>query len=152
MSIKLLLAAFMLSVSVISITAYAAGQANSNLSKQRNDVIHRYVEDLQKADVADISSLFVANGFVISTSRGEVNAHDFFSAFLPNITNASTQLHQLFQSKDDLDRMAARFHFSFTMTDGESGEGEYVDEFVFAANSDQLQAVYMFENLKFANN
>jgi len=32
----------------------------------------------------------------------------------------------------------------------ETGDGEYVDEFVFANNSAKLLAVYMFENLKFA--
>lgn len=32
------------------------------------------------------------------------------------------------------------------------GDGEYVDEFIFAPDSTKLTQVYMFENLKVNNN
>ncbi len=121
------------------------------LTDQREQVAQQYIQDLQKADYKDITSLFEKNGIVISTSRGKVNAKDFFYAFLPEINSATTELHQIFINNIDKNRLTARFHFAFTLKDGEKGNGEYVDEFVFSENSTQLTAVYMFENLKFSD-
>jgi hypothetical protein len=120
-----------------------------DLETARQQVTRQYILDLQKADYKDISQLFEKEGNVISTSRGKVNAKDFFYSFLPNINSATTNLHQTFLNETDKNRLAVRFHFSFKLKDGEEGKGEYVDEFVFTNNSVKLSAVYMFENLKF---
>ena len=131
--------------------ANAAGDSLTSqaLKKSRNQVVKQYINDLQKADYQDISSLFLENGIVISTSKGTMNAKEFFYSFLPNIVTAKTQTHQLLMSTQDINHQAARFRFAFTMNDAESSDGEYVDEFVFADNSAKLSAVFMFENLKF---
>ena len=101
------------------------------------------------ADAEGISALFEEGGTVISTSRGNVNANDFFHGFLPEIESASTEFHQSFINNVDNNSYAARFHFKFKLKDGETGEGEYIDEFEFSNNSAKLISVYMFENLKF---
>lgn len=123
--------------------------ANIPLHVAREEVARRYLQDLQHADYKDIVQLFAKDGYVISTSRGKVDAKEFFYSFLPEIASAKTDLHQLFRSVEDENVMAARFHFEYKMKDGESGAGEYVDEFTFAENSTKLTAVYMFENVKF---
>ncbi len=127
----------------------AEGELHSTLQSQREQVVKRYIRDLQLADEHDISALFAKNGVVISTSRGKVDATDFFYSFLPSIESATTEFHQLFVNQVDSSRYAARFHFNFKLKDNEAGDGEYVDEFVFANGSAKLLAVYMFENLKF---
>jgi len=129
----------------------AAYAAPNDLKIEREQVIKQYVMDLQSADAQDISALFEDKGIVISTSKGKVNATDFFYSFFPAIESAHTELHQLFINNTDDGRYAARFHFNFKLKDNEEGDGEYVDEFVFANNSSKLIAVYMFENLKFDN-
>jgi hypothetical protein len=121
--------------------------ANPALNHEREDITKQYVMDLQKADYKDIYQLFEKNGIVVSTSRGKVDAKEFFYAFLPEIQSAATEIHQTF-SGTDKNRLAVRFHFAFKLKDGSSGEGEYVDEFIFTENSNKLAAVYMFENLK----
>lgn len=140
-------------VQVMFSTAMAAkSEPAKTLVSDREKVITQYLMDLKNADYKDIVQLFEKNGIVVSTSRGNVNAKDFFYAFLPEIETANTELHQSFSSNMDVNRYAARFHFTFTLKDGETGDGEYVDEFVFADHSNKLVAVYMFENLKFKNN
>lgn len=128
-----------------------AGQdySSSNLNADREQVIRQYITDLEKADYQGISALFNKEGTVVSTSRGNVNAKDFFYSFLPNIKSASTEFHQAFISNTDNNRYAARFHFIFKLKDGETGDGEYIDEFLFSNNSTKLVSVYMFENLNF---
>ena len=128
-----------------------ASQSNekTSLQQDREQVIKQYIRDLQQADYKDISQLFDSNGTVVSTSRGQINAKEFFYSFLPEITSASTEQHQSFISSDDSNHYASRFHFKFKLKDGETGEGEYTDEFVFVSDSIKLSAVYMFENLKF---
>ncbi len=116
---------------------------------ERQQVINQYVLDLQKADAVDISQLFVDGGYVVSTSRGKVNANNFFNAFLPNLIASKTQLNGIYKSTTDPRLYTARFHFTFTLKDGEQGDGEYVDEFAFAGHSIKLTSVSMFENLKF---
>jgi hypothetical protein len=143
---KLLLGLMLFASATMS---YAAPNDLTSLKNDREQVVKNYILDLQKADYKDIVQLFEKNGIVISTSKGKVNAKDFFYAFLPNIVSAVTEIHQLFLNANDSNRVAARFHFAFKLKDGEEGQGEYVDEFIFADNSNQLSAVYMFENLKF---
>ena len=126
-----------------------AGSDPVNLNLQREQVISEYILDLGKAEPQGITALFVEDGTVISTSQGNVLAHDFFYSFLPNIEYANTEVHQTFLSKGDGNHYAARFHFDFKLKDGEVGDGEYVDEFIFENNSAKLISVYMFENLKF---
>ncbi|OGT52488.1 MAG: hypothetical protein A3E84_03160 [Gammaproteobacteria bacterium RIFCSPHIGHO2_12_FULL_42_13] len=130
--------------------AIAAQNNNSiSLEEARKEVVKRYIVDLQKADYKDIAQLFDQNGIVISTSRGKVNAKEFFYSFLPDVASANTETHQYFIGDTDVNRIAIRFHFSFKLKDGEKGDGEYVDEFVFSNNDTKLSAVYMFENIKF---
>lgn len=114
----------------------------------REQIVKQYITDLGHADYKHISNLFTANGHVISTSRGKVNAKEFFYSFLPALLKSETQLKEIFSDSVG-EKLTARFHFSYTMKDGEKGEGEYVDEFIFTEKSDKLAAVYMFENLKF---
>ena len=132
-------------------TCHAAQDDLNRLKEVREQVTKQYIQDLQKGDYKDITQLFEKNGIVVSTSRGKFNAKEFFYSFLPNIASANTELHQFFISDTDIDRISARFHFSFKLKDGEEGNGEYVDEFIFSHNSTKLLAVYMFENLKFEN-
>lgn len=148
MKIQSLLAYFTLVV--LSQTAFASElQTSSDLNAERNHVIREYIQDLERADYQAISSLFEDGSTLISTSRGNINAKEFFRSFFPNIESASTEFHQAFVNQVDGDRYAARFHLNYTLKNGEKGNGEYVDEFVFASNSSKLSHVYMFENLKF---
>ena len=81
-----------------------------NLSPQ-----DRYQQDLQRADYKDIVQLFAKDGFVISTSRGKMDAKEFFYSFLPEIASAKTDLHQIFSKTADQNVLAARFHFEYKM-------------------------------------
>lgn len=136
-------------VMTFSKSVMAAQGDDINLKESREQVVRQYITDLQDANYKDIAQLFEKDGLVISTSRGKVNAKDFFYSFLPEISIATTEMHQYFSSSTDSDRFSARFHFAFKLKDGEKGDGEYVDEFIFSKNSTKLAAVYMFENLKF---
>jgi hypothetical protein len=132
-----------------ALTSQLMAAPNHHLQTEREQVIRQYILDLERADVADISNLFEEDGYVKSTSRGTANAREFFKAFLPLIDTASTEYHQGFINSIDENRFAARFHYEYTLKDGEVGKGEYVDEFVFSNNSAKLKSVFMFENLKF---
>ena len=132
-----------------SFTVAAAANQKSDLNEARSEIVTRYVADLGSANSQDIISLFEENGTVVSTSRGKMNAKEFFNAFLPQIANATTVINQTFYGVTDANHMSVRFHFSFKLKDGEAGEGEYIDEFVFKNNSVQLSEVIMFENTKY---
>lgn len=118
---------------------------NETLQTARQNTINTYVMNLQQADNKAMMELFEKNGYVISTSRGKVDAKEFFDGFLPEITSARTEIHQVFTAGND--KMAARFHFTFKMKNGEAGDGEYVDEFTFMPGTDKLESAFMFENL-----
>ena len=143
----------LVSLAIFTLTNCAIAAQNDEviLKESRQKTVEQYIIDLQKADYKHITQLFDKNGIVISTSRGTVDAKEFFYSFLPNISSANTELHQYFIGDTDLDRTAARFHFAFKLKNGEEGDGEYVDEFIFAKHSTKLAAVYMFENLRFRN-
>ncbi|OGT45131.1 MAG: hypothetical protein A3E83_07590 [Gammaproteobacteria bacterium RIFCSPHIGHO2_12_FULL_41_20] len=133
-----------------SLSAAAAINQVPNLNEARAEIVTRYITDLGSANTQDIISLFDKNGTVVSTSRGSMNAKEFFNAFLPEIVDAATVINQTFLGVTDADRMTARFHFSFKLKNGETGEGEYLDEFVFNNNSILLSEVIMFENTKYS--
>ena len=140
------------SLMLIGLSNYAIGgeiYPSSDLNVERDQVVRQYILDLERADYQAISALFEEGGTVVSTSKGNLNAKDFFYSFLPNIQSATTEFHQAFISNVDNNRYAARFHFSFKQKDSETDDGEYLDEFIFSNNSAKLTSVYMFENLKF---
>jgi hypothetical protein len=132
-------------------TSYAL-PTNQDLLTERKQVIEQYLLDLQKADYKDITQLFEKNGYVVSTSKGKINAKEFFYVFLPKVKSAKTESHNIFISDQDPNTLAGRFHFTFAFNSGEEENGEFVDEFVFSPNSSKLSAVYMFENMKFEVN
>lgn len=134
---------------VLAITTTYGAIHQDNLENAREAITKRYISDLGRADYKDIVQLFEQNGVVVSTSRGKVDAKEFFYGFLPNILSAKTVPHQSFRGSTDKNRFTVRFNFSFKLKDGDEGAGEYIDEFVFAKNSAKLAAVYMFENHKF---
>lgn len=150
MKINLKTVGFLLAIAIGHNVMAAGSYPDSvSLDSQRRQVITEYILDLGKADPEGITALFVEGGTVISTSQGEVGANDFFHSFLPHIDSSDTEVHQTFRSKGEGNHYAARFHFNFKLKDGEMGDGEYVDEFIFENNSAKLISVYMFENLKF---
>jgi len=142
---------YYLLIGLISLLCANLAIAKEEISLQttREATVKEYIVALGKADYKTITALFAKNGEVISTSRGKVNAKEFFYAFLSNVVTAHTEAHQYFIHPADPNRVAARFHFDFKLKNGEEGAGEYIDEFVFTESSNQLSAVYMFENLKF---
>ena len=119
--------------------------AVDTLVQQRQEVVAQYITYLGTADLAGMETLFSPNSWVISTSAGRKNALEFFSGFFPLIAKAHTQLHQRFISQTDANTYGARFHLDYQLHDGETGAGEYIDEFVFFDNSAQLQAVSMLK-------
>lgn len=137
---------------LLSSFALAEAKEPSTLEIKRQTVIQEYFHDLQKADPQAMSQLFEENAYVISTSKGKLNAKDFFYAFLPTVVQFNTEQHQAFLKGEDPDHSLVRFHLNFVLNNGDRHEGEYVDEFIFTKNSDKLAAVYMFENLKFPIN
>lgn len=141
MNIKLMLSVI---ISVFATLGYAGEQ--DKLDSERKATCVRYLIDLQNADYKGIVQLFDKNGYVISTSKGHMNAKDFFYSFLPNIRTAKTELHETFIGSGNY---VVRFSFDFEMKDGEKGHGEYIDEFVFVPNMAKIMSVAMFENLHF---
>ena len=133
------------------VTVGFAQTANSaeSLTEKRQQVITNYINYLANADLEGMQTIFSANSTVVSTSAGEKNALAFFAGFFPLIDTAHTELHHRFISMTDANRYGGRFHLDYQLSDGDRGEGEYVDEFLFYDNSDKLKSVYMFENLKF---
>lgn len=115
----------------------------------KEQVIKRYLNGLKKGDVKEILSLFEPNGTVISTSKGKLTAEKFYSAFLPHVTQAKVKLSNFYYSSASKDNIAAKFHFAFSLDDGKSEQGEFVDEFIFYPHTQKLSQVIMFENLKF---
>jgi hypothetical protein len=138
-----------LMIALALLVTQSSAFAQIPLQTAREEVTKKYVLDLQHADYKDIIQLFANDGYVISTSRGKMNAKEFFYSFLPEIVSAKTDLHQIYQKTADDNVMAARFHFEYKMKNGETGSGEYVDEFTFADHSTKLKSVYMFENTRF---
>ena len=137
-------------LAILGMSSFAfADVQSSNLHAERLKVVQEYIDDLGAANVQNITSLFTNDAMVISTSRGTANAIEFFSNFLPQVSSAETQQHQVFISTQDVNHYAARFHLKYQLKDGDIGNGEYMDDFIFEENSPRLAAVYMFENLKF---
>lgn len=137
---------------ILSSSFVYAGTNEGTLIEERKAAVRQYIDFLGQGNADEMKKLFANNGIVVSTSRGKVNAAEFFDSFLPLIQVGNTQIHEQYFVDSGLKHYGARFHFDFVLTDGEQGGGEYVDEFVFAYGSAKLQAVYMFENLKFPDN
>jgi hypothetical protein len=122
--------------------------AGNSLEKDHLQAVQAYLKNLNDKDAKAIINLFESNGSVISTSKGKVKAAQFFNHFLPELSQSEVKIKQIYQSISDSNRMGAKFHFAYTMKNGERGEGEYMDDFLFRNNSDKLVQVEMFENLK----
>ena len=136
---------------LLSVQYAHANTDNLSLDEKRQTTVANYINHLGNANLEGMQAIFGDDSIVVSTSAGEKNALTFFSGFFPLINKAHTELHQRFTSITDKNRIGARFHLDYQLHDGENGTGEFVDEFVFYDNSDQIKAVYMFENLKFPN-
>jgi hypothetical protein len=137
-------------LALLLVGAAVTASANPFLlsADKRIDVVKVYLHDLQMADVHGITSLFVANGRVISTSQGCVNAAAFFNSFLPEIKSAKVTINHIYQSIDNKDHYSASFNFSWVMRDGSQSGGHYIDEFIFHKGTNKLVTVSMFENTK----
>ncbi len=134
---------------LFALLALSAQAQADTLAQDRLAVISAYINDLQNADNKHIIGLFQKGAIVISTSRGSIDAKEFFDSFLPQLASAYTLTKQTFVTTISGDEYAARFYFSYQMKDGSSGKGEYIDEFNFTPGSSKLESVYMFENTKF---
>jgi len=66
MSINRLLLGFIMLFTLVNCAV--ADQNDESLQKSREQVVKRYIMDLQKADYQDITTLFEPNGIVISTT------------------------------------------------------------------------------------
>lgn len=129
---------------IIVCTANAA-ESSQTLHTKRVQTVLQYLHDLQTANVTDILRLFKSNAKVISTSQGEVSAKAFFESFLGQVVSAQVNLVNLQKCNSKPDRYTARFRFSWTMKNGDTGAGEFVDEFIFLPHEAILDEVIMSE-------
>lgn len=139
---------FILSTFVFTISS-SAEQLNKrsySIEKQRLETINQYLNALKNKDIKTMNSLFSSNGVVISTSKGKIEASQFFSGFLTELKSASIKPFNIYKDINDDDHYAAKFYFSWTEKMGETAGGNYMDDFTFAKNSNKLLQVYMFEN------
>lgn len=118
----------------------------NNLQIKREEAVKQYLMALNNKDINKISALFVNDGYVVSTSKGKINASKFFSEFLSELKSSKVEIFNLYKDPNDPNHYAARFHFSWLEKNGETGSGNYMDDFSFANNTNKLVTVFMFEN------
>jgi hypothetical protein len=121
--------------------------ANKNLLEiERLHQIKAYLSDLQDHDADAISGLFVPGGTVLSTSRGSINAAQFFHSFLPTIKIATVSVQSIYKAVDKKNDYSASFSFHWILKDGTKDGAVYEDEFIFEKNSALFKQVIMYEN------
>lgn len=133
---------------LLGFSASSTTLAYNPITNERIQIVQKYLQNLQDKNVQGMRQIFESNGTVISTSKGMVNADEFFNSFLPELTFSAVTVSQVYLSLNDKDHLGAKFHFSFKLKNGEQGGGDYVDDFTFTPESKKIKNVHMFENVK----
>ena len=135
-----------------ALTAQAASDFQKGCSDKRScqriEVMDQYFKNMERGSADGMDQIFITNGEVASTSSGVVDASTFYHSFLPGIVEGRVTAGEPMQGIRNKNKWAVRFHFSYTMEDGSTGSGDYIDEFVFSPKTNLLRSVYMFENDK----
>lgn len=134
--------------SVLFVGSAAAKMDNhtESLKQQRFQVVSQYFKALHTHDSQLMSTLFAADGRVISTSQGDLPANDFFNSFLPQLSYANVEVIEVYQSQRPTNHYAGSMRIDWQSVTGESGGGRYTDEFIFVPGTFKLKTVIMYEN------
>lgn len=134
---------------ILGVTLIMPAKAADKLMEARLQTVRQYFWNIENKNVEGMSQLFVRNGTVVSTSKGKLPAKEFFAGFLPALNYAKATPSLSYIATNSNEHFAAQFHLNYKLKDGEEGGGTYMDDFLFAKNSNKLVSVAMFENTKF---
>lgn len=116
------------------------------MSQLQLSTVRAYLQHLHASDTAALMSTFEDDGLVHSPFLGTMLARDFF----PKLAQASSQsvitLIDLFasvQPADQMVRVAAYFHYDWTLSDGRPVEFTCVDVFSFRPNSHRIDNMHI---------
>ncbi|MFI7443807.1 nuclear transport factor 2 family protein [Nonomuraea indica] len=106
----------------------------------RVDVVRRYFAALEVGDTSRILSLFHPSGEVLSPFLGRMEAASFFARLAESSQASETEVFDIFPSPTT-SRVAAYFHYRWTLRDGSVIEFDCCDifDFVAASGSDETE-------------
>ncbi|MCW8207191.1 nuclear transport factor 2 family protein [Verminephrobacter aporrectodeae subsp. tuberculatae] len=110
------------------------------------DTVRRYLDALQAGDTAALVACFEAEGCVVSPFLGTMPARSFF----PKLAQASARsvitpmdLFASVQPDAEVTRVAAYFHYDWTLKDGSLVAFNCVDIFDFAPGSERIARMHI---------
>ncbi|WP_431904074.1 nuclear transport factor 2 family protein [Nonomuraea sp. bgisy101] len=101
----------------------------------RVDIVHRYLRALDAGDTGEIVTLFHPAGEVISPFLGRVPTTGFFAKLAESSLRSDITVHDVLPSLTE-PRVAAYFHYGWTLRDGSVVEFDCCDIFDFAPQPD----------------
>jgi len=116
------------------------------MSQSHLNAVHEYLKHLHASDTAALIAAFEDDGVVHSPFLGTMNAPDFFRKLAQASSKSVITLIDLFvsmQPVEDIVRVAAYFHYDWTLSDGRLVDFTCVDVFSFRPDSHRISSMHI---------
>lgn len=123
-------------------SALAKPETLRSMNPSPTDTVRTYLRHLHASDTAGLIATFAPDGLVHSPFLGTMVARDFFARLAQASRQSVITLIDLFttvQPEADLVRVAAYFHYDWTLSDGRVVDFRCVDVFGFKPGSPLIQ-------------
>ncbi|MGQ3889786.1 hypothetical protein ACQUW5_12245 [Legionella sp. CNM-1927-20] len=143
---------FIILILAITSTLHAQS-ALMNDTKQRHQIIQKYLSKLNQLDADGAIALFIQGGTVVSRHQGEVKAVDFFPAFVEKFIQLEMKELMFFKTANK-DLYALEIGSAGIKMTGEPVSATFMVIFQFAKNDNRFEKIIIFANdtLKYPSN
>lgn len=93
------------------------------------ELCETYLKALNTGDLVQITTLFEANGIVVSPLYGTLPIKDFFTGLFNDTSQSVTTFKDLYLSERNRPFVALEFHYQWTLKSGKTVEFSCVDVF-----------------------
>ncbi len=115
--------------------------------QQRIQVVKNYMSALAQANTSEMLPLFTADAKLYTDSNGFISPSAFFPTFFSKIQHGDVTINGIYANPSKPNQLSASIQFHWHDYQNQNHNGQFVDDFMFAADNNLIKEVNMQEKI-----
>ncbi|MDF1796993.1 MAG: hypothetical protein P1U63_10695 [Coxiellaceae bacterium] len=136
-----------IALALTTLTLHSAFAMSASDQQQRTQAVKNYMSALAHANTSEMLPLFTADAKLYTDSNGFISPSAFFPAFFSKIQHGDVTINGIYANPSKPNQLSASIQFHWQDFQNQNHNGQFVDDFMFAADSNLIKEVNMQERI-----
>ncbi|MDF1761581.1 MAG: hypothetical protein P1U40_13700 [Coxiellaceae bacterium] len=137
----------LIAITLTTLALHSAFAVSAIDQQQRIQVVKNYMSALAQANTSEMLPLFTADAKLYTDSNGFISPSAFFPAFFSKIQHGDVTINGIYANPSKPNELSASIQFHWQDYKNQNHNGQFVDDFMFAADNNLIKEVNMQEKI-----